>query len=38
MALGELDSVGFGADINAFPFEMYVTQFGAMSFAEWIAQ
>ena len=38
MALGELDSVGFGADVNAFPFEMYVTVFGAMSFAEWIAQ
>jgi len=37
MALGELDSVGFGSDVNAFPFEMYVTQFGALSFAEWIA-
>ena len=38
MALGELDSVGFGADVSAFPFEMYVTQFGALSFAEWIAR
>ncbi len=38
MALGELDSVSFGADVNAFPFEMYVTQFGALSFAEWSAQ
>ena len=38
MALGELDSVGFGADVNAFPFEMFVTVFGAMSFAEWITQ
>ena len=37
MALGELDSVGFGADVNAFPFEMYVTQFGAMDFASWSA-
>ena len=37
MALGELDSVGFGADVNAFPFEMFVTQFGAMDFATWIA-
>ena len=38
MALGELDSVGFGADVSAFPFEMYVSQFGALSFAEWSAQ
>ena len=37
MALGELDGVGFGADVNAFPFEMYVTQFGAMDFASWAA-
>lgn len=37
MALGELDGVGFGADVNAFPFEMYVTQFGAMDFASWLA-
>lgn len=37
MALGELDSVGFGADVNAFPFEMYVTQFGALDFASWLA-
>ena len=38
MALGELDSVGFGADVSAFPFEMYVTQFGADSFAAWLAK
>ena len=33
MALGELGSVSFGADVNAFPFEMYVTVFGAMDYA-----
>ena len=38
MAIGELDSVGFGSDVYAFPFEMFVTQFGAMTFAEYIAQ
>ena len=38
MALGELDGVGFGADVTQFPFEMYITQFGALSFAEWIAR
>ncbi len=38
MAIGELDSVGFGADVNAFPFEMFVTQFGALDFAAWSAQ
>ncbi len=38
MAIGELDGVGFGADVNAFPFEMFVTQFGALSFAAFIAQ
>ena len=37
MALGELDSVDFGADVNAFPFEMYVSVFGAMDFASWLA-
>ena len=37
MALGELDGVGFGADVSAFPFEMFVTQFGAMDFATWLA-
>ena len=37
MALSELDVVGFGADVNAFPFEMFVTQFGAMDFAAWSA-
>ncbi|MGM9615205.1 MAG: hypothetical protein ACI3W7_06755 [Oscillospiraceae bacterium] len=38
MAIGELDGVGFGADVNAFPFEMFVTQFGALSFAAFMAQ
>lgn len=38
MAIGELDGVGFGADVNAFPFEMFVTQFGALSFGAFIAQ
>ena len=37
MALGELDSVGFGADVNAFPFEMYVNAFGAMDYATFAA-
>ena len=38
MALGELGSVSFGADVNAFPFEMFVTQFGAMDYATFAAQ
>ncbi len=37
MALAELESVGFGADVNAFPFEMFVTQFGAMDYATFAA-
>ncbi|MCD7769864.1 MAG: hypothetical protein LUH36_07125, partial [Oscillospiraceae bacterium] len=37
MALSELTSVGFGADVYAFPFEMYVTQFGAMDYASFAA-
>ena len=37
MALGELDSVSFGSDVNAFPFEMFVTQFGAMDYASFAA-
>lgn len=37
MALGELSAVAFGADVNAFPFEMYVTQFGAMDYATFAA-
>ena len=37
MALGELDGVGFGADVYAFPFEMYVTQFGAKDYAAFAA-
>ena len=37
MALAELDSVSFGADVNAFPFEMFVTQFGAMDYGAFVA-
>lgn len=37
MALAELDSVNFGADVNAFPFEMFVTQFGAMDYGAFVA-
>lgn len=37
MALAELDSVSFGADVNAFPFEMFVTQFGAMDYGAFAA-
>lgn len=38
MALAELSGVKFGADVNAFPFEMYVTQFGAMDYASFSAK
>jgi len=38
MALGELDTVSFGDDVNAFPFEMYVTQFGADDYATFISK
>lgn len=38
MALGELSTVSFGDDVYAFPFEMYVTQFGAMDYAAFAAQ
>ena len=37
MALGELDGVSFGSDVNAFPFEMFVSQFGAMDYASFAA-
>lgn len=37
MALGELDTVGFGSDVNAFPFEMFVSQFGADTYDAWVA-
>ena len=37
MALGELSGLKFGADVNAFPFEMFVTQFGAMDYATFSA-
>jgi hypothetical protein len=32
MALSELSGVSFGADVNAFPFEMFVSQFGALDY------
>ena len=38
MALGELDSVGFGNNVYAFPFEMFVNEFGGATYAEFIAQ
>lgn len=36
MALGELTSVGFGANVYAFPFEMFVTQFGAKDYGAFV--
>jgi hypothetical protein len=36
MALGELSGVGFGADVSAFPFEMFVSQFGALDYGTFI--
>ncbi len=38
MALGELDTVDVGSDVTAFPFEMYVNEFGAMTFQEFMAE
>ena len=38
MALAELSGIKFGADVNAFPFEMYVTQFGALDYASFSAR
>ncbi len=35
MALGELDTVAYGDDVTAFPFEMFINQFGAMSYDAW---
>ena len=37
MALGELDTVAYGDDVNAFPFEMYVNEFGALTYEAWVA-
>lgn len=37
MALGELDTVAYGDDVNAFPIEMFVTQFGADHYDVWVA-
>lgn len=36
MALSELDSVDVGSDVYGFPFEMFVSQFDAMTFDEFI--
>ncbi|MGM9615187.1 MAG: hypothetical protein ACI3W7_06665 [Oscillospiraceae bacterium] len=36
MALGELDAVEIGSDVYAFPFDMYVNEFGAMTFDEFM--
>ena len=37
MALGELDTVAYGDDVNEFPIEMFVSQFGADSYDVWVA-
>ncbi|MCD8086957.1 MAG: hypothetical protein LUE22_00005 [Oscillospiraceae bacterium] len=37
MALGELDTVAYGDDVNDFPFEMFVSQFGADDYDTWLA-
>ena len=37
MALGELDTVAYGDDVNAFPIEMFVSQFGADHYDIWVA-
>ena len=37
MALGELDTVAFGDDVTAFPFEMFVNEFAAMTYDEFMA-
>ena len=36
MALGELDTVDVGSDVYAFPFDMFVNEFGALPFDEYI--
>ena len=37
MALGELDTVAYGDDVTAFPFEMFVNEFGADTYDAWVA-
>ena len=37
MALSELDKVSYGSSVNAFPFEMYINEFGVMSYADFAA-
>ena len=37
MALGELDNVAYPASVNGFPFVMFVNEFGALSYADFIA-
>ncbi len=37
MAIGELDTVAYGDDVNAFPIEMFVSQFGADHYDVWVA-
>ncbi len=37
MALGELDTVAYGDDVNAFPIEMFVNGFGAQHYDDWYA-
>ena len=36
MALGELDTVDVGSDVYAFPFDMFVNEFSALPFDEYI--
>lgn len=36
MALGELDTVDVGSDVYGFPFEMFVNEFGALTFDEFM--
>ena len=36
MALGELDTVEMGADVHAFPFDMFVGLWGAMSYEQFM--
>ncbi len=38
MAIGELDTVAYGDDVNAFPIEMFVTQFQADHYDVWYAE
>ncbi len=38
MAIGELDTVAYGDDVNAFPIEMFVNAFGAQHYDVWYAE